>query len=74
MIFYKRITICNLFAYNDIQSINFNQMNNKNIYLLFGKNGFGKTSFIRSIKLLFAGSGILSDSKNVPDFLQKFCF
>ena len=72
MIFYKRITICNLFAYNDIQSINFNQMNNKNIYLLFGKNGFGKTSFIRSIKLLFAGSGILSDSKNVPDIVLNF--
>ena len=72
MIFYKRITICNLFAYNDVQSINFNQMNNKNIYLLFGKNGFGKTSFIRSIKLLFAGSGILSDSKNVPDIVLNF--
>lgn len=72
MIFYKCITICNLFAYNDIQSINFNQMNNKNIYLLFGKNGFGKTSFIRSVKLLFAGSGILSDSKNVPDMVLNF--
>ena len=72
MIFYKRITICNLFAYNDIQSINFDQMNNKNIYLLFGKNGFGKTSFIRSIKLLFAGSGMLSDSKNVPDIVLNF--
>lgn len=72
MIFYKRITICNLFAYNDVQSINFNQMNNKNIYLLFGKNGFGKTSFIRSIKLLFAGNGILSDSKNVPDIVLNF--
>lgn len=72
MIFYKRITICNLFAYNNIQSINFDQMNNKNIYLLFGKNGFGKTSFIRSIKLLFAGSGMLSDSKNVPDIVLNF--
>lgn len=72
MIFYKRITICNLFAYNGVQSIDFMQQDEKPIYLLFGKNGFGKTSFIRSIKLLFAGSGLLNSIEKVPDVVLNF--
>ncbi|MDL0089574.1 hypothetical protein [Campylobacter gastrosuis] len=69
MIFYKKITICNLFAYYETQSVNFTQEDGKPVYLLFGENGFGKTSFIRSVKLLFAGSGLLSDNASVPSVI-----
>lgn len=72
MIFYKRITICNLFAYNGAQSVEFTKYDGKSIYLLFGKNGFGKTSFIRSIKLLFAGSGLLNIAEKVPEVVLNF--
>lgn len=72
MIFYKKITICNLFAYYGQQSIEFDRQGNKNIYLIYGQNGFGKTSFIRSIKLAFAGSGLLAQDGNVPDIISAF--
>nr|WP_314390410.1 AAA family ATPase [uncultured Campylobacter sp.] len=72
MVFYKKITICNLFAYYGQQSIEFDRQDNKNIYLIYGQNGFGKTSFIRSIKLAFAGSGLLAQDGNVPDIISAF--
>lgn len=72
MIFYKRITICNLFAYYGEQNVEFISSQGKPIYLLFGRNGFGKTSFIRSVKLLFAGSGMLDVGENVPEVVLNF--
>lgn len=72
MIFYKRITICNLFAYYGEQNVEFTLSQGKPIYLLFGRNGFGKTSFIRSVKLLFAGSGMLDAGENVPEVVLNF--
>ena len=72
MIFYKRITICNLFAYYGEQNVEFTLSQGKPIYLLFGRNGFGKTSFIRSVKLLFAGSGMLDVGENVPEVVLNF--
>lgn len=71
MIFYKKITICNLFAYYGEQSIEFSPNNDKPLYLIYGRNGYGKTSFIRSLKLLFLGSGLLNGS-NVPVNLLNF--
>lgn len=66
MIFYKKITICNMFAYYGEQTIEFQKNDSKPLYLIYGRNGFGKTSFISSLKLLFLGSGLLNDSSKVP--------
>lgn len=70
MIFYKRITICNLFAYYGEQSIEFEGQSDKPLYLIYGNNGFGKTSFIRSMKLLFLGSGL--NKNEVPTAISDF--
>lgn len=71
MIFYKEITICNLFAYYGEQTIKFDQEKGKNLYLIYGNNGYGKTSFLRSIKLLFLGSGLLEYKANISPSLAK---
>ncbi|WP_167444779.1 hypothetical protein [Helicobacter labetoulli] len=39
-------------------SVTFRQSNDKNLYCLYGNNGFEKTSFIRCAKLLFLGTGL----------------
>lgn len=70
MIFYKRITICNLFAYYGKQSVEFDPRTHKPLYLIYGNNGFGKTSFIRSMKLLFLGSGL--NKGEVPPIISSF--
>ncbi|QOQ87684.1 AAA family ATPase [Campylobacter corcagiensis] len=72
MVFYNKITISNLFAYKEKQSINFDKYNNKNLYLIYGNNGYGKTSFIRALKILFLGTGLNDDSKIVPDSIKNF--
>lgn len=56
--FIEEISICNLFAYYGKISVTFRQSNDKNLYCLYGDNGFGKTSFIRCAKLLFLGTGL----------------
>lgn len=66
MIFYKKITICNIRAYYGEQTIEFQESDSKPLYLIYGRNSFGKTSFILSLKLLFLGSGLLNDSNRVP--------
>ena len=70
MIFYKSITICNLFAYYGKQSVDFEAKDGKPLYLIYGNNGFGKTSFIRSMKLLFLGSGL--NKGEVPSAISNF--
>lgn len=62
-----------MFAYYDKQSINFTQDNDKNLFLIYGNNGYGKTSFIRACKLLFLGSGLLSDEpQSIPEDIHSF--
>ncbi len=52
---FKSITINNLFAYEGENTVDFPEYNDTcNVTLLAGRNGFGKTSFINSVKLLFA--------------------
>lgn len=52
---FKSITINNLFTYEGVNTIDFPENDsNCNITLLMGRNGFGKTSFINSVKMLFA--------------------
>ena len=54
---FKRIRLENLFAYNGVQEIDLSGCTeSKNIVLISGRNGSGKTSFINAIKLLFLGS------------------
>ncbi|MBF0293901.1 MAG: DNA sulfur modification protein DndD [Magnetococcales bacterium] len=53
---FQQIEICNLFSYH--QSVIFNiagHEKNRSIVLISGRNGFGKTGFLNSIKLLFVG-------------------
>lgn len=69
--FIEKITICNMFAYYEEVNVEFKKDNNKNIYCIYGNNGFGKTSFIRCAKLLFLGTGIL-DNANTPDIIARF--
>ena len=54
---FKRIQFQNLLAYNGKQEIDLSGCTKeKNIILVSGRNGTGKTSFINAIKLLFLGS------------------
>lgn len=56
--FIECIEIKNLFAYYGLNEIRFLKKQSKNVYCIYGENGFGKTSFIRCAKLLFLGSGL----------------
>lgn len=54
---FERITIQNLFSYNGEQTFDIPQASDeKPVVLIAGRNGFGKTSFINSVKLLFLGT------------------
>ena len=68
--FISKITICNLFAYYGEQSVEFERKEGKNLYCIYGDNGFGKTSFIRCAKLLFLGTGGVSE--NLPSVIGRF--
>lgn len=54
---FERISIQNLYSYYDIQDFAFpTPTADKPVVLIAGRNGFGKTSFINSVKLLFLGT------------------
>ncbi len=54
---FKRIRLENLFAYKGIQEIDLTGCGKgRNIILISGRNGTGKTSFINAVKLLFLGA------------------
>jgi DNA sulfur modification protein DndD len=54
---FKKIILNNLFSYFRDVSFDLDGANNQaNIVLISGRNGFGKTSFIRCLKLLFSGT------------------
>lgn len=53
----KSIEIFNMFSYYGMNKISFNVSDDsKNINIIYGRNGNGKTSFINCIKLLFLGT------------------
>ncbi|HYE36010.1 DNA sulfur modification protein DndD [Methylocaldum sp.] len=55
---FEQITIENLFSYHGKQVFNLTPADpNRNVVLIAGRNGYGKTSFINSVKLLFLGAG-----------------
>jgi len=51
----KHIILENIFIYKDKNEFNFSNDENKNISLIIGENGFGKTSFINALKIGFHG-------------------
>lgn len=54
---FERISIQNLFSYYGEQIFEFpSPTADKPVVLIAGRNGFGKTSFINSVKLLFLGT------------------
>jgi len=54
---FKSISLHNLFSYYGTQPFDLSPSNNdqENIVVIMGRNGYGKTSFLNSIKLLFGG-------------------
>lgn len=58
MMFIEKITICNLFAYYGAVEVEFPHIEGKNLYCIYGQNGFGKTSFINACKIAICGSGL----------------
>lgn len=52
---FKSITINNVFSYYGQIKFDFNNDSSKPISLIIGENGFGKTSFINSIKIALHG-------------------
>lgn len=52
---FKRIELTNLYTYRKADINLDGHDDTRNIVLIQGRNGFGKTSFINSIKLLFVG-------------------
>ena len=64
--FIQKIIICNMFAYYGRVEVEFKKQENKNLYCIYGNNGYGKTSFIQCAKILFLGIGLLDDDKIVP--------
>ena len=51
----KHIILENIFVYKNKNEFNFSNDENKNISLIIGENGFGKTSFINALKIGFHG-------------------
>ncbi|PZW40410.1 DNA sulfur modification protein DndD [Humitalea rosea] len=53
---FTKIELENIFAYEGLVPFDFPEENgDRNIVLIWGRNGMGKTSFLRAIKLLFVG-------------------
>jgi len=61
----NRVELCNIGPYKGVHSINLETNQTKNIILIGGKNGSGKTSFLKAIKIGLFGSfsfGFKTDS------------
>ena len=54
---FKTLTLHNIFSYYGIRTFDLAPSANKhgNIVVIMGRNGFGKTSLLNSVKLLFGG-------------------
>lgn len=70
--FIQKIYLCNMFSYYGEVCVEFRQDENKNLYCIYGNNGFGKTSFIRCAKLLFLGTGLLKGYRQIPEIIKRF--
>lgn len=54
---FKRILLDGVLAYDRPAEFIFPLVEDRNIVLIWGRNGMGKTSFLRAVKLLFLGVG-----------------
>jgi len=63
----RNITLSNYRLYFGTNSINFNGVSDKNIYLISGENGFGKTTFLHSLLWCLYGR-LMSD---IDDSVRK---
>ena len=61
----KNLTIQNLFAYRDKHELDFELNKKKNIVLILARNGRGKTSFLRVVRILIHGI------RNNKDILEE---
>lgn len=61
----KKLTIHNLFAYRDKHELDFELNKKKNIILMLARNGRGKTSFLRVVRILIHGI------RNNKDILEE---
>ncbi|MDP2180574.1 DNA sulfur modification protein DndD [Methylicorpusculum sp.] len=77
--YFKSLTITNLFSYYDKCEFNLtpNEDDDRNIVVIQGRNGHGKTSFLNSVKMLYIG---VSDEirrtaqrKRIPTERQYVC-
>jgi len=66
----KNITLFNYRLYKGMNTISFNLENERNIFLVYGENGFGKTTFLHS--LLWCLYGRLAS--DVEESLRKALF
>jgi len=51
----KKVLLENIFVYEGVNEFDFSTDENRNIVLIIGENGFGKTSFINALKIGFHG-------------------
>ena len=64
----KKITLNNFRIYRGENSINFKDEETKNIHLITGENGFGKTTFLSSLIWCLYGNGM----QDVEDVYRKY--
>jgi len=63
----KSIRLHNWKCYGDVE-INFHLKTNKKIWIVFGKNGFGKTSLLEAIQWCLYGNSVISSKKLLDHF------
>jgi DNA sulfur modification protein DndD len=66
-----KLTLCNFRQYNGVNSIDLSTSANKNIILIGGKNGYGKTNFLMSLVWCLYGEDISKIDENFKREIQK---
>lgn len=64
----KKVTLNNFRIYKGENTIHFNDEGTKNIHLVIGENGFGKTTFLTSLVWCLYGNGM----QDVEDVYRKY--
>ena len=68
--FIKKISICNFRIYKGLNSLEFNRNSQKNLFIVAGNNGYGKTSFLTSLVWCLYGKKI----SEIEDAYRKDIF